>query len=158
MIIRIREGSKKMPTINQIRRKYSEDQAIQCACDFYPNGEHTIAMRVRAPEKVLGVLMWNRGIHMILSGSVVQYSRRGPRSDDSWKDVIQMTLDSDVFTEEGYLVVEGAWETANGVILRFPTPQTKRQSALLRKKLLRARRKFREYESWGGSVLTPHIA
>lgn len=147
-----------MPSINQIRNKYADNYAIQCACDFYPNGDHMIAMRVRAPAKVLEVLMWNRGIHMILSGPVVQYSRRGPRSDSSWKDVIQMTLDCDVFDEDGELVVEGAWETANGIIVRFPAPRTKRQCALLRKKLLKARRKFREYESWGGSILIPHIA
>lgn len=138
-----------MPTIAEIRSRYSDNHAIQCVCSSFAHPETNIVMRTRNANKVLEALMWNRGIHMILAGNV----KGSPVNPNVWKEVIQMAIDIDVFDRDNVMVVENATQTPNGIIVQF-----KHQvggSALFRKNVLKIKRMFAKYDGWGVTVLEP---
>jgi hypothetical protein len=148
-----------MPTIEKIRNKYPEDLAIQCVCDAFPCERAPIAMRARAPKKVLEALMWNRGIHMVLAGVPHQYPPHySVNKNEVWKDVVQIAIDAEVFDEDNVVIVRETRETPHGVLIRFDTPTSTKASVLasFRKKILKIRRKFAEFDSWGETVFVPH--
>jgi len=149
-----------MPTIAQIRSKYADNLAIQCVCDAFPHGSHNIAMRARAPMKVLEILMWNRGIHMVMAGKPHQYPPPYDKVDhELWKEVFQIGIDAEVFDEDNVVVVNSTIETPNGVLVWYNVPNSTKNSvqASFRKKILKIRRKFAEFDSWGESVFEPIV-
>lgn len=147
-----------MTNITRIRTKYSDHRAIQCICDAfeYPNSQ--ISVRARAPKKVLEALMWNRGVHMILAGIPDSHL---PNSlvdhNEAWKNVIQDTIDTEVFDTDKIVIVRETKETPNGVLVWFESPTKRSQESSFRKKVLKIRRKFLEFESWGGNAFEPFV-
>ena len=144
--------------ISRIRNKYPNHRAIQCICDAFDYPDTPIAMRARAPLKVLEALMWNRGVHMVLAG-VPQDEVRSENVDYNqiWKDVIQIAIDAEVFDEDNVVIVRNVKETPNGILIFFEQPITKIDSQTFRKKLLKIKRKFTEFDSWGNSLLEPYV-
>jgi hypothetical protein len=147
-----------MNNIAKIRQKYQDHRAIQCICDAFPCETAPIAMRSRAPLKVLGALMWNREVHMVMAGIPEQYhSHRNIDDNEVWKDVIQLAIDCEVFDTDNFVVVKDVCQTPNGLLVWFETPTKRSQDTAFRKRLLKIRRKFAEFDSWGGSVLEPFV-
>lgn len=149
-----------MPTIEQIRQKYSDNIAIQCICDAFPSQQHNIAMRARSPLKVLEVLMWNRGVHMVMAGVPHHYPTPYDTVDhELWKDVFQIGIDSEVFSTDNIISVDSTIETPHGVLVWFTPPTSTKNTiqSTFRKKLLKIKRKFAEFDSWGESVLEPYV-
>lgn len=149
-----------MPTIGNIRTKYADNLAIQCACDAFPCSESLIAMRARAPMKVLQGLMWNRGIHLVMAGIPQQYPPPYDSIDhEIWKDVFQIAIDAEVFDDDNIVIVRETRETPNGILVWFQEPESTKNTvrASFRKKILKIRRKFAEFDSWGSSVFEPVV-
>ena len=144
--------------ITHIRNKYPDHRAIQCICDAFDYPNTPIAMRARAPLKVLEALMWNRGVHMVLAG-IPRDEVRSVNVDyhQIWKDVIQIAIDAEVFDEDNVVIVREAKETSNGILVFFEPPITKIDSQIFRKKLLKIKRKFMEFDSWGNTMLEPYV-
>lgn len=144
--------------ITRIRNKYPDHRAIQCICDTFDYPDVPIAMRARAPLKVLEALMWNRGVHMILAG----FPQNEVRSDhidynELWKDVIQTAIDTEVFDVDNVVIVQEVKETPNGIVICFEPPTTKIGRQTFRKKLLRIKRKLSQIDTWGDSILEPFV-
>lgn len=141
-----------------IRNKYLEHKAIQCICDAFDYPNSLITMRARAPLKVLKVLMWNRGVHMVLAGSPQDGVRFDSRDYNKiWEYVIQTTIDSEVFGEDNVVIVREIKETPNGLLIWFEVPTGKHSIKIFRKRLLKIKRKFMEFDSWGNHVLEPFV-
>ena len=147
-----------MMNVTRIRNKYPDHRAIQCICDAFDYPDVPIAMRARAPLKVLEALMWNRGVHMVLAG----FPQDGVRFDSTdynqlWKDVLQIAIDAEVFDEDNIVTVKETKETPNGLLIWFEPPTNKYDRQTFRKKLLKIKRKFLEFDSWGDHVLEPFV-
>lgn len=148
----------RMMDITRIRNKYPEHRAIQCICDAFDYPNISIAMRARAPLKVLEALMWNRGVHMVLAGFPQNEVRTGSIDyNELWKDLIQISIDTEVFDEDNVVTVKETKETPNGVLVWFEPPTTKAGRQSFRKKLLRIKRKLAQFESWGDNVMEPFV-
>jgi hypothetical protein len=147
-----------MMNVTRIRNKYPDHRAIQCICDAFDYQDLPIAMRARAPLKVLEALMWNRGIHMVLAG-LPQDEVRSDNTDYDllWKDVLQIAIDAEVFDEDNVVIVKEVKETPNGILVSFEPPSTKRDRQTFRKKLLKIKRTFMSFGSWGDTVLEPYV-
>jgi hypothetical protein len=102
--------------------------------------------------------MWNRGVHMVMAGIPDEYPpHMNAYHNEVWKDVIQLAIDCEVFDTDNFVVVKDVRQTPNGLLVCFEPPTKRSQESAFRKRLLKIRRKFAEFDSWGGSVLEPFV-